>query len=72
MEADKDALDTACMNGVLSEVNRILAKYPKGHADHARVVNGLKVRDDHNIKSSLLIKTCQNHKIISFSFSFSF
>ena len=52
MEADKDALDTACMNGVLSEVNRILAKYPKGHADHARVVNGLNVRDDHSIKSS--------------------
>ena len=55
MEADKDALDTACKNGVLSEVNRILAKYPQGHADHARVVNRSKVRDDHNIKSSFCV-----------------
>ena len=56
MEADKDALDTACMNGVLSEVNRILAKYPQGHADYDHVVNGLSVvRDDHNIKSSFCV-----------------
>ena len=55
MEADKGVLDTACEDGVLSEVNRILAKYPQGHKDHAHVVNGLKVRDDHNIKSSSLI-----------------